>query len=353
MIAKRIAVIGAGHAGYGMPADLTLAGYEVHLFEGIYKENLDPIIKKGGIELRGISRNGSAKINRVTTDIAKALNGVQLIMVVTTSQGHETVAELCVPYLEDGQAIILLPGNFGSVLFARKLRGKSIHKDVKIAEANSFVYACRRIIGKGKVNISQFLNLCIAALPASDTRAIDDMKELYHNQFSAARNVLEVALSNPNHFNLPIHVLNAAHIENSSGPFYPYTQGISPAVLSLMEAVWQEKGAVLEKLGLTERFPLQRHRYFFNSLVPGQDIITGPSDMQHREITEDCPYVVVPLISIANMLGVPAPISNALVTLISEINKTDYYSKGRNVECLGISGMNVAQLNDFFDKGKP
>ncbi len=349
MKVKRIAVIGAGHAGYGMAADLTLAGHEVHLFEGIYKENLDPIIKRGGIELTGISNNGFAKIGRVTTDIAEAIAGVKVIMVVTQSLGHETIAELCAPYLEDDQTIILLPGNFGSVLFARKLREKGIHKDIKIAEANSFVYASRRIIGEAKVHISQFLPLHIAAFPASDTMSVfNDVKELYPNQFSPAKNVLEVALSNPNHFHLPIHILNAAYIENSSGPFYPYTQGISPAVLTIMEAVWQEKGAVLEKLGLTERFPLQWHRDYFNILVPGQDTVTGPSDMQHREITEDCPHVVVPLVSIGNMIGVPTPLSSALMTLTSEINETDYFAEGRNVEHLGISGLSIDQLNEFF-----
>ncbi|MFC1938140.1 NAD/NADP octopine/nopaline dehydrogenase family protein [Chloroflexota bacterium] len=352
MTTKKIAVLGAGHSGYGMAADLTLAGHEIHLYEGIYKENLDPIIKRGGIELTGISRNGFAKVNRVTTDIAEAIDGALLIMVVTTSQGHEAVAELLAPHLKDGQTIILLPGNFGSVLFASKLREKGIDKDIKIAEANSFVYACRRIIGEARVHISRFIPLCVAAFPASDTISVlDNIKELYPDHVSPAKNVLEVALNNPNHFHLPIHILNAAYIENSPGPFYPYTQGISPAVFTIMEAVWQEKGAVLEKLGLVEHVSFQSRRNYFNSLVPEQDTVTGPSDMQHREITEDCPNVVVPLVSIGKMIGVATPISSALMTLTSEINRTDYYTQGRNVEYLGISGLNVEQLNAFFDKG--
>jgi len=350
---KKIAVLGAGHAGYGLAADMTLAGHEVRLFEGIFKENISPVIEKGGIELTGISRNGFAKISRVTTDIAEAIEGAQLIIVVTTSQGHERMAELCAPQMEDGQIVIIFPGNFGSLLFARIFKEKGVDKDIKIAEANSFVYACRRVIGEARVHISQFLDLNIAAFPASDTGAVlEELKALYTTQFPAAKNIMEVALSNPNHFHLPIHILNAAKIENTTGDFYPYSEGISPAVLTIMKAVWQEKGAVLSKLGLIERFPLQWHLDFFDTLVPGQDKITGPTNMQHREITEDCPYVVVPLVSIGRMIGVPTPISSALMKLTSEINGIDYYAQGRNMEYLGLSGMNIRQLNDFLETGE-
>lgn len=349
MNAKRIAVIGAGHAGYGMAADLTLAGHEVHLFEGIYKENLDPIIKRGGIELSGIARKGFAKISRVTTEIAEAITGVQVIMVATQSLGHETIAELCAPHLEDGQTIVILPGNFGSVLFARILRERGVRKDIKIAETNAFPYASRRVIGEAKVHISQFLKLHTAAFPARDTMAVlGEVKELYPTLFFPAKNVLEVALSNPNYFHLPICIMSTAQIETSPGEFYPYSQGASPSVLKIIEAVWRERGAILKRLGLTERFPFEWHKEFFANLTPAQAAITGPTNMQHRMITEDCPYGLVPLASVGEMIGVPTPVIKALITLASEINGTDYFTEGRNVEHLGISGLSIDQLNKFF-----
>lgn len=349
MKAKKIAVIGAGHAGYGMAADLTLAGYEVHLFEGIYKENLDPIIKWGGIELSGVAREGFAKINRVTTDIAEAIAGVKVIMVVTQSLGHETIAELCAPHLEDGQTIVILPGNFGSVLFARRLREGGVSKNIKIAETTAFPYASRRIIGEAKVHISQFLPLHIAAFPARDTMTVlNDVKELYPTLFHPAKNVLEVALSNPNYFHLPICIMNTAQIEKSPGEFYPYSQGASPSVLKIIEAVWRERGAVLKRLGLTELFPFEWHKEFFDNLTSAQAAITGPTSMQHRMITEDCPYGLVPVASVGKMIGVPTPVTRALITLASEINGTDYFAEGRNVEHLSISGLSIDQLNEFF-----
>ena len=40
---KKIAVLGAGHGGYGMAADLTLAGCEVHFYGSRERGNLKPI----------------------------------------------------------------------------------------------------------------------------------------------------------------------------------------------------------------------------------------------------------------------------------------------------------------------
>ena len=349
MNTKRIAVIGAGHGGYAMAADLTLAGYKVHFYGSKERGNLEPVIKRGGIELSGIARKGFAKISRVTTEIAEAITGVKVIMIAIQSLGHETIAELCAPHLEDGQTIVLLPGNFGSVLFARILKERGVRKDIKIAETNAFPYACRRVIGEAKVNVSQFLKLHTAAFPAKDTMAVlGDVKELYPNLFFSAKNVLEVALSNPNYFHLPICIMNTGPIETSQGKFYPYSQGASPSVLRVIEAVWRERGAVLKRLGLTELFPFEWHKEFFTNLTPAQAAMTGPTNMQHRMVTEDCPCGLVPLASVGEMIGVPTPVTKSLITLASEINGTDYFTEGRNVERLGISSLSINQLNEFF-----
>jgi len=346
---KRIAVIGAGHGGYGMAADLTLAGYDIHFYGSKERGNLEPVLECGGIELTGVAREGFARISRVTTDIAEALDGVSIIMISTQSLGHEVLAELCAPNLEDGQTIVILPGNFGSVVFSQTLKNKGVRKNIKIAETTAFPYAARRVAGEAKVHISQFLPLHTAAFPATDTiNVLNEVKELYPDLFHPANNVLEVALCNPNCFHLPICLMNTAVIEKSPGEFYPYSQGASPSVIKIIRTVWQERGAVLAKLGLTERFPFEWHNDFFNNITPAQAVITGPGNMQHRMIVEDCPYILVPLATIGEMIGVSTPATRALITLASEINGTDYFEEGRNVERLGISGLNVKQLNEFF-----
>jgi len=62
----KTAVIGAGHSGYTIAASLVLSGHEIILYDmPRFKQNLDPIIKRGGIELSGVAEKGFAKIDRV------------------------------------------------------------------------------------------------------------------------------------------------------------------------------------------------------------------------------------------------------------------------------------------------
>lgn len=69
---EKVAVLGAGGMGHTIAADLTLAGFEVHLYEEVkFKENLDHILRNGGIEVTGALRQGFVRFCNVTTDIGK------------------------------------------------------------------------------------------------------------------------------------------------------------------------------------------------------------------------------------------------------------------------------------------
>ncbi|MCK4821912.1 NAD(P)-binding domain-containing protein, partial [bacterium] len=116
--ARSITVIGAGNVGCAIAADLTLAGHEVILYEmPKFSEKIDPIVQSGGIKLSGVGRKGFAKIHRVTTDIIEAVRGTRIIMVATIGWAHKAIAELCAPYLEDGQTVIVISAQFGSLEF--------------------------------------------------------------------------------------------------------------------------------------------------------------------------------------------------------------------------------------------
>jgi len=101
-----IAVIGARSAGWCAAADLTLRGFDVNLYEEPeLKENLDPIIWRGGIELLveryhtlqthptlWLDKLGFAKTHKVTTQIEEALRDVELILLFVHANRHERIA---------------------------------------------------------------------------------------------------------------------------------------------------------------------------------------------------------------------------------------------------------------------
>ena len=77
----KITTIGAGNGGKALAADMTLAGHEVTLFEfPKFKANIEPIIKRGGIDLVGVGRNGFAGLHAITTDIEEALHNSEMIV---------------------------------------------------------------------------------------------------------------------------------------------------------------------------------------------------------------------------------------------------------------------------------
>ena len=197
----------------------------------------------------------------------------------------------------------------------------------------------------------------IAAFPAKETdRVISKMRDLKGvYDFVPGTNVLEIALSSSN---IVIHLagslLNAAAIEKSGGEYYLYRQGITPSVLRCVEAVTQERQALFGALGYTVGTSDMLQRVAKLDEFPELDIfrgLIGPTSLRHRYITEDASTGQALMVSLGEMVGVPTPVSRALVTLASVINQTDYLKEGRTVEKLGLSRLSIDELNRFLAEG--
>lgn len=151
---KRIAVIGAGNGGHATAADLTLAGYKVTIFEfESFKQNLDPIIRRGGVELDGASPKGFARIDKITTEMKVAVADVDLIIVVVPAYAHARVAQEIAPYLRPNKIVVLNPGHTGGSLeFYKVLRLSGVKGRIRVGETMSLTYACR-LEGPARVHI--------------------------------------------------------------------------------------------------------------------------------------------------------------------------------------------------------
>jgi opine dehydrogenase len=350
---SKITIMGAGGVGTAAAADLTLAGHEVVLYEmPRFHENIDPIMESGGISLAGVGRTGFARVAKVTTDIAEAVSGTPVIMIATVGWAHETIAKLCAPYLEDGQTIILLSAQFGSLEFSKALKEKRPDVLVKIAETVSAPYVSRRTASdKAEVVMRMhFHDLGLAALPGRDTsQVMDEIKVFYPDTFIAGRNVAEIGLSNINILGHPGPVLlMTGWIEATDGDV-TYSDGFTPSVLKVVEATFQEKNAILKSMGLRELYSFEQLKKYV--LDPEIRQVKGPPNMNHRFVTEDCPLGLVALTSFGDLAGVPTPVCKAIITLVSEMMGRDYPKEGRTPERMGISRLNLEQLNKFLDEG--
>jgi opine dehydrogenase len=359
MYNKKIAIIGAGNGGHAMAAHKTLDGFEVNLFElPKFASNIHQLLDTQQITVEWSKRKETVRISKVTTDIATAIKGVQIIFVVTPAFGHKTIAELG-----------------GSLEFASIFKTGGVNKNVLLCECCTLPYGTR-LDGPAHVLIHcEAVSLPTGVFPSIQTdEAISKLQEIYPKIIPTA-NVLEAALNNPNPIVHPAAtLLSISRIEYSEGDFYLYREAMTPAVARTFEALEQERFAILDRLGLKfyhysnlnlqdcnlgetieechERIlnTTMDAAFGVNSIQAGTEM-KGPKSMQDRFITEDVPYGLVLLSTLGRFLSIPTPISDAIINLSGAINRTDYWSAGRGVNDLGLGGMSKKEIQVFLRVG--
>ena len=353
---ERIAVIGAGNGGHAMAAHLTLKGIPVRFYEmPRFADNIRPAQERGGIEITGVVGEGFARPELITTNIAEAVQGVSHIFVVTQALGHEEVAELCAPHLEENQTIVLFPGSGGTLQFAKTLGDVGVTRKVYLAETVTLPYACR-LRGPAYVNVhsGSAVREVIAAFPARDTEAVIEASRPAYPTLTPATHVLETALYNPNILLHPVGVIfNLGRIEYSKGEFWMYKEGFTPSVRRILRALEVDRMALLRALDI-KPVPFEEY-YEWRYQKPWSDFAAvsskGPFSAKTRYITEDIPIGMVLWASLGEMLGVPTPTARALIHISSVIHDTDYWQGGRTVEKLGLAGMTVKELKRYLLEG--
>jgi len=357
----KIAVVGAGHGGIAAAADMALAGHDVSLFQiPSFAESFQKIKETKEINLTGVTRQGTAKLNKATHDVQEALAGAEVVLVITPAFAQETMAKLCAPFIEDGQYIFLIPGGFGSYIFAKVFKDLGINKDVTIGETATLPYGCR-INGPNEVAVHiRTIYNPFATYPAERTaEAVAILKQLYP-ETAAAKNILDVALNNTNPCVHPIPtLLSAGRIEHAGGEFWLYREGISPSVWRAMRALDAERLAIRRAFGLTEphcALPEEVGRVFteafgYNGIEAGRKM-KGPKSLADRYLTEDVPFGLVFYSSIARFVGIPTPIIDSVINLAGALLDDDLWSAGRSLNSLGLAEMDQKAFSAMLGEYK-
>jgi opine dehydrogenase len=357
-----VAILGAGHGGRAMAADLAVRGFSVRLFNRTF-ERVEVIKARGGIELEtedGQYHFGPLEV--VSSDVGEVLAGADVAMVVVPATGHRDMAEVCAPHLQDGQVVILNPGRTGGALeFANVLREKGVTAQVKVAEAQTLIYACR-ISGPAQVRINSIKRqVPVAAFPAADTDAVLAVAHQLFPEFIPAANVLETGFNNIGAIFHPSTTLfNASRIE--AGEEFEFYSSITPLVAGFLETVDAERVATAKAYGaevdsardwLAKAYEGIRGDNLYERLqsCAAYRGIKGPKSMKVRYIVEDIPTGLVPIASFAQTAGIPTPASRSIVDIACEMYGRDFWAEGRSMENLGLGGMTAEQILDYVSQG--
>jgi opine dehydrogenase len=209
--------------------------------------------------------------------------------------------------------------------------------------------------------------LQLAAFPGKDTKKVVDAINIAFPQYIPARDILETHLNN---FCLVFHpaptILNAGRIESTKGNYRMYFDGVSESVGRFMESIDEERLNVAEKLGL-KRFSSQdilkmlytqygaKGTSLREVILNCKNLEVGktPDSLKFTYISQDVPYGLVPMISLADRVGIKTTYSKVTVQMACYLNEIDYWTSGCNQEYMDIiQNMNPKEIVRFFQEGE-
>ena len=369
---QSIAVLGGGAQGHFAAACLTLAGKDVNFYEHPqFEATFKAVLESGTVEItnRTLERTERARLHKATMDIEEAISDVKLIIMAIPSYGQELFFNTMIPYLKDGQVVVMICGNFGSLRLHKLLSEKAPECKVTLAETNTAPGGAG-VTTPGAVSVGwgfgpwlgpeSYVNMKprkgrICALPARNLSDLEEFRKLYP-VYSPVRNVLVVALNNQNFIMHPIAtILNAGRVEYSKGDFRLHREGHTPSVLRVEECVRDEVYAIASLLGGSDTFIAKGYIEFFSNYYqarPAEYSSVDPQTLDHRYITEDVPYGLIPISELGKKLGIATPLIDSFIEITSTIIQEDFRKTGRTLEALGLDQLNKDQMIELVEEGR-
>ena len=357
---KKVAVLGGGHGAHCMAADLASRGFKVNMFEmPEFRRNLSLLFETKTIEIDGCIK-GRYTLEKVTSDIMEAIDGVRYILIVTPAFAHKAYANLLKGKTDArNQIIILYPGAFAGLLFKTVLGDDC----PVVAEANNLPYDTR-LVEPARVNLYGFNNINIAFMPANQAESLFEEVKVLHPFVRMYKDVLEAGLSivNPA-FHAGLCLFSINDIENwPKRPFFLYEHGVTPSSVKINMVLDNERKAIGRVFGYNlrpiEDFSNLPEGYTWRDLYKAihGDIsltsITGPHDIDSRYLTEDAPYGLVPWSHIGRLAKVKTTYIDMIVNIYNVIHEKNWWEEGRNIQDLGLEGMSVAEIKNYLHSGE-
>lgn len=353
----KISVIGAGNGGQAIAGYLAIQNYDVALYD-IDEDKINELKQLGGIRLEGCIK-GFGKLGCITTKIAEALRDAEIIMVTTIANAHKAVAQSIAPYVKEGQVIVLNPGRTcGALVFKETLIESGCKQRFYLAEAQTLVYACR-IVKNGTVNIIGVKDeVLLSALPSCDTDYVLHRINPLYSSFIKTTNVLRTSLENIGAMFHPCVLLfNAATIERNE--VFWFYRDMTDQVALFIERFDAERLAVGKAYGLELLCVNEWIKFAYKDTMgdtlcermrnnPAYHDIKSPSSIFTRQLTEDIPTGVLPIMELGKVAGVNTPLLESMIHICEALLGQDLHTNGRNLKNLGLYGKTKQEIIEYI-----
>lgn len=342
----RVTIIGCGNAGLIHAAKLIEKGHEVALLKtsSTNSDFYNIIKQEGGYNVKDDTNGGNrffVKPSIVTRNVEKAISFGDVIMVMTTTLQHESIAKLIASYVKDGQIIVLVPGYLGSLIFKKYINKKVVYSEWETTAYNG------RIMDSMYVRISFYnpRNAISVSPIAESENVLSLLSKCFCNTNYLRKNLLESALHNPNYIVHPIGILfSASRIEYSKGEFWMYKEAFTESIINVIKAFDVEKNKMLQAFGCQplDYFEAAKWRNEENLNIDAMTVFKsfanssnkGPSLVNHRYLLEDVPMGLGLYVSIGKLLGLDTSVQEAIISLSSALLNKDLKSNARSIQYL-------------------
>lgn len=360
----RVAILGAGSGGCAAAVDLVSRGYDVRLW-GRSASTTDPLKARGGIDYEGVLGEGFARLGTITNDAGVAAKGADALLILAPAQAHESITTLVAPHLTAERVLMAAPGQTLTLL-PNTLRQLG-HAHPVTCVCSTLPYICRKV-ALDRVKISRVsARLRFAAFPGRQTEALAGRLRPLFPAIFPVPTVLDTLFPYANAIHHPPALLcNVGRIESTGGDYRHYYEGVTPSVGKLIDRLDEERRAIaaaydcrVDKLaehffqmGYTDEKGREGGTAYdvFHNSEPNR-WIRAPSSIDHRFFNEDVPFGLVPFSELARLAGVPAPVTDAVITLASAITGKPYREAGLDLRKMGIEGLSAREVRRLVEEG--
>jgi opine dehydrogenase len=348
-----VALVGAGAIARAYAALLSRDGHAAALWSpsGAGTRDLAPAATEiaGWPGVRAVRLACTGAVTGSSTvavlDDPKRLADADVVIVAVPAPAYPSVLPVVARHVEARQTIIVSGALSLAPLWLAELaaaRGERL----RVAAFGTTV-ATARAQADGVAIMTVRTRLAVAALPtAAGAEALATCRALFGDRFDLADGVLAVTLTNINPVaHAAMALANFTRIER--GEAWPQYHYLTPAVARLVEAMDAERLAVAAAYGQRVTTIEAHFRRSFD--VPGASLAEiaaelhrrrggppGPTSLDTRFVLEDVPYGLVFNAALARIAGVPVPVTDSVVTLLSTLYARDFSTENPLIGALGL-----------------
>ena len=360
----KIAVLGGGNGSFAAAGDFALQGHDIRLWRRDTAAVAEHRAAGSRILVKDANGRHDVKLALVTTDIAEAVGGAELILCPAPAFAQPDIARLLAPHLADGQVVFLPPATFGSMIFVQAARDAGNHASACFAETGTLPWLTRKH-GPFEVAITiRAKRLPVGVFPLNgEGHTLEVIGRAFPGVIEPCGDALSGALMNAGPIiHPPLIIMNAGAIEHFER-WDIHKEGTQPSIRRVTDALDTERIAVREALGYGgPHFPLAHHyasegeQWMYGR--GSHDRLTDSGDWrerivltEHRYMREDLRFGLSFLVSVAELAGVATPLARAFLTIGGAICREDFMQTGRTLASLGLGGLDRTELQTFLRQG--